>query len=177
MVGGGAQGAGRVGRTHESVVHLRATPAHAVEAHAVVEALGGIYAQHGIGEPRLQFVEHGLAHSGTQTANHAGDDAAHGVALALHLLDEGYHAPGRVGIGAAHGVAVDGGEVELGIRLVEAYVAHLRGVGAHRDATGSEHLHGYCPGGHAHGRLSRARSTSATMVAHAVLHKICIVGM
>ena len=63
-------------------------------------------AQHG-----GQLVEHRLAEAGWQAGSHAGDYAAYSILRRLRRPDAGFHAGGRGGVGAAHGVAVDEGQV------------------------------------------------------------------
>ena len=84
----------------------------------------------------MQLAKLRLAKACRTVSDDAGDDAANGVALGLHLSDELFHELRLFGVGASHGICLGEREVVLVVVGVEGNVAHLRGVGLYADARG-----------------------------------------
>ena len=177
VVGHGGNGGGVGGRRDEGVVLLAAALVDAAEAGTVVEALGGIDAQHRLGERGMELGELRLADAWGTAADDAGDDAADGVAVGFHLGDECFHLAGLLRVGTAHCVLLGHCEVVVAVVVVESDRSHLRGVGHHADAHLAEGQLGHGSADDAAQRDACRRASASAVVARTIFIKIGVVGM
>ena len=157
----------------ERVVVLAAGQQNAAEAGADFKRLRRRQAQHRLGQVRFELVEHRLAPAGRNAARDAFDDAADGVALAPHFLDEPDHFLRRLRVGAADDVRFDVLEFHLVRVHVRDEPLDLFDVSQRFDAEFlAQNLFRNRAGGDAANGFARARATAALPGADAVFGEV-----